>query len=59
VSDEHFADVIRNAQRAQCRSRDHRHLPELREAATLWAARLREIVEAKPGNVIPLRRKAV
>jgi hypothetical protein len=36
----------------------HRHLPELREAATLWAARLREIVEAKPGNVIPLRRKA-
>jgi integrase len=37
----------------------HQHLPELREAMTLWAARLREIAEPQPSAVvIPMMRKA-
>src|SRR5258706_14317211 len=33
----------------------HDYLDEKREALELWAARLREIVEPKPDNVIRLR----
>jgi hypothetical protein len=33
----------------------HRYETEMREALTLWAARLRSIVEPPPPNVVPLR----
>jgi integrase len=32
----------------------HRYLDEMREALTMWAARLRTIVEPQPANVVPL-----
>jgi integrase len=36
----------------------HSYLPEMREALTLWAARLRDITEAPPPNVVAIGRKA-
>jgi integrase len=36
----------------------HRYETELREALTLWAARLRSILEPPPANVVPLRGSA-
>jgi integrase len=36
----------------------HRYESEMREALTLWAGRLRTIVEPAPANVLPLRTRA-
>jgi integrase len=33
----------------------HRYVDEMREALTLWAGRLRSIVEPAPANVVPLK----
>ena len=35
----------------------HQRIDEMREAHAAWAARLRDIVEPSPVNVVPLRRK--
>jgi integrase len=36
----------------------HRYLDEMREALTLWSARLRSIVEPPPANVVAIKKKA-
>jgi hypothetical protein len=33
----------------------HRYEAEMREALTLWGARLRDIVEPPPANVVPIK----
>jgi len=35
----------------------HRYEAEMREALTLWASRLRSIVEPPPANVVPIKTK--
>ena len=35
----------------------HRYVPEIREALTLWAARLGSIVEPQPANVVRIASK--
>jgi hypothetical protein len=36
----------------------HRYVDEMREALTLWAARLRSIVEPPPANVVSIKARA-
>jgi integrase len=36
----------------------HRYLDEMREALTLWAGRVRSIVEPPPANVVAIKKKA-
>ena len=37
----------------------HRYVDEMREALTLWAARLRSIVEPPPANVVSIAKARV
>jgi integrase len=37
----------------------HRYVDEMREALTLWAARLRSIVEPPPANVVAIKARAI
>jgi hypothetical protein len=54
---EHVAELaIGHARKGLARIYDqHRYQEEVREALTLWAARLRSIVSPPPPNVVSLR----
>src|SRR5262249_18060359 len=56
VADPVAEAVIGHGRRGLARVYDqHSYLPEMREALTLWAARLRSIVEPPPPNVVSMK----
>jgi integrase len=56
---DHIAEIVigHGRQGLQRVYDQHRYLDEMREALTLWAGRLRSIVEPPPENVVALKKK--
>jgi integrase len=57
---DHIAEIVigHGRQGLQRVYDQHRYLDEMREALTLWGARLRSIVEPPPANVVAIKKKA-